>query len=101
MTDSDCQELKFCKGFTDDETLLFDDKDEQAEEIPWVFTDDDEDDESTDIENTDDERTKLDNDDHEMTDAVKTDAGTLVEENANKVYEENVEKIEEKKVDEK
>ncbi|GJW19005.1 hypothetical protein Tco_0026441 [Tanacetum coccineum] len=88
-------------GSTDDETLLFDDKDEQAEEIPWVSTDDDEvNDESIDIENTDDERTKSDNDDYEMTDAVKIDVGTLVEENADKEHEENAEKVEEQKVDE-
>ncbi|GJX71107.1 hypothetical protein Tco_0308278 [Tanacetum coccineum] len=83
-------------GSTDDETLLYDDNDEQAEEILWVSTDDDEeDDESIDIENTNDERTKSDNDDHEM-----TDVGTLVEENADKEHEDNAEKVEEQKVDE-
>ncbi|GKF33345.1 hypothetical protein Tco_0106545, partial [Tanacetum coccineum] len=47
-------------GSTNDETFLFDDKDEKAEDIPWVSTDEDEsnddeeeDDDSIDIEKTD------------------------------------------------
>ncbi|GJT28758.1 hypothetical protein Tco_0909033 [Tanacetum coccineum] len=47
-------------GSTDDETFLFNDKDEKAEDIPWVSTDEDEsdddkeeEDESIDIEKTD------------------------------------------------
>ncbi|GJW00431.1 hypothetical protein Tco_1555682 [Tanacetum coccineum] len=77
---------------SDDETFLFDDKDETIEHIPWVSTDEDEyddedeeDDESIDIEKTDDERTELDNDDHEMLDAVKTDVAKEHEENAEKL----------------
>ncbi|GJZ87714.1 hypothetical protein Tco_0659324 [Tanacetum coccineum] len=83
-------------GSIDDETFLFNDKDELVEEIPLVYTDD----ESVDIENTDDERTESDNDDYEMTDAVKTDANKLVKENSDKEHEENAEKVEEQKVDE-
>ncbi|GKD78235.1 hypothetical protein Tco_1340856, partial [Tanacetum coccineum] len=80
-------------GSTDDETFLFDDKDEPAEEIPRVSIDEDEeDDESIDIENIDDERTESDNDDHEMLDAVKTDIA--------KEHGKNAEKVEEQKVDE-
>nr|GEW31973.1 hypothetical protein [Tanacetum cinerariifolium] len=54
-------------GSTDDETFLFDDKDEKVEDIPWVFTnedesddDEEEDDASVDIEKTDDEKTDTD-----------------------------------------
>ncbi|GJR79444.1 hypothetical protein Tco_0150229 [Tanacetum coccineum] len=58
-------------GSTDDETFLFDDKDEKIEDIPWKSTDDDEseddgeedeydDDKSIDIEKTNDERTNTD-----------------------------------------
>ncbi|GJY55409.1 hypothetical protein Tco_0454524 [Tanacetum coccineum] len=86
-------------GSTDDETFLFDDKEEKPEDIPWVSTDedksdddDDEDDESIDIEMTDDEKTDTD-----VEDQVKGVAEmTIVEE----AEEENVEKVEELKADE-
>nr|GEV39692.1 hypothetical protein [Tanacetum cinerariifolium] len=75
-------------GSTDDEALLFDEKDKQVKEITWVSTDNDkEDDESINIENIDDERTESDNNDHEMIDAVKTDVEKEHEENAKKVKE--------------
>nr|GEV29424.1 hypothetical protein [Tanacetum cinerariifolium] len=86
-------------GSTNDETLLFDDKDEQVEEITWVSTDnDEEDDESINIENINDERTKSYNDDHEMIDAVKTDVEKEHEENAKNVKEQKAN--EEQKTDE-
>ncbi|GJX52294.1 hypothetical protein Tco_0280663 [Tanacetum coccineum] len=73
-------------GSTDDETLFFDDKDEQVKEI----------------------LKESDNDDHEMTDVVKTDASTLVKDNAdkehkdnaNKEHEDNAKRVEEQRVDE-
>ncbi|GJZ10842.1 hypothetical protein Tco_0545601 [Tanacetum coccineum] len=51
------------QGSTDDETFLFDDKDEKVEDILWVSTDedksddDDDENESIDIKTTDDEKT--------------------------------------------
>nr|GEU34479.1 retrovirus-related Pol polyprotein from transposon TNT 1-94 [Tanacetum cinerariifolium] len=57
---------------TDDETFLFDDKEEKPKDIPWVSTDDDEstnddeeDDASIDIGKTDDERTDADVEDQD------------------------------------
>ncbi|GJZ21354.1 MAK10-like protein [Tanacetum coccineum] len=56
-------------GSTDDETFLFDDKDEKIKDIPWKSTDDDDeedesnDDKSIDIEKTDDERMDTDDED--------------------------------------
>ncbi|GJS29172.1 hypothetical protein Tco_0489792 [Tanacetum coccineum] len=81
-------------GSTDDETFLFNDKDEKIKDIMWVSTDEDEsddedeeDDESINIEKTDDERTELDNDDHEMLDAAKSDVAKEHKKNAKKVEE--------------
>ncbi|GKC68065.1 hypothetical protein Tco_1100663 [Tanacetum coccineum] len=83
-------------GSTDDETFLFDDKEENPEDISWVSTDEDEyddkekeDDESIDIETTDDEKTYID-----VEDQVKGVAEMNIAEEAK---EENVEKVEEQK----
>ncbi|GJZ74036.1 hypothetical protein Tco_0638182 [Tanacetum coccineum] len=62
-------------GFIDDETFLFDDKDEKAEDIPWVSTNEDE----------------YDNDDKENDD-IKTDLA--------KEHKKSAKKIDEQKADE-
>ncbi|GJR84117.1 hypothetical protein Tco_0154902, partial [Tanacetum coccineum] len=84
---------------TDNETFLFNDKDEKIEDIPWVSTnddetkdDDEEDDASIDIEKTDDERTNTD-----VEDQVKGIAEMNIVE---KAEEENIEKVVEIKDDE-
>ncbi|GJV54179.1 hypothetical protein Tco_1449920 [Tanacetum coccineum] len=86
-------------GSTDDETFLFDDKDEIIEDIPRVSTDDDEtkdddeeDDASIDIEKTDDERTNID-----VKDQVKGVAEINI---AKEAEEENVEEVDEPNADE-
>ncbi|GJY35423.1 hypothetical protein Tco_0420801 [Tanacetum coccineum] len=79
-------------GFTDDETFLFDDKDEKVEDISWVSTnedesddDDEEDDESVDIKKTNDEKTDTDVEDHVMGVAKMNIVKESEEENAKKV----------------
>ncbi|GJR96562.1 hypothetical protein Tco_0268736 [Tanacetum coccineum] len=86
-------------GSTNDDTLLFDDKDEKIEDIPWVSIDDDEtedddeeDDASIDIEKTDDERTDID-----VEDQVKGVAEMNIAEEAE---EENTKNVEEPKANE-
>ncbi|GJY55544.1 hypothetical protein Tco_0454659 [Tanacetum coccineum] len=86
-------------GSTDDETFLFNDKEEKPEDISWVSTDDDdfeiddeEDDASIDIEKTDDERTDTD-----VEDQLKGVAEINIAEEAE---EENTERVEEQKDDE-
>ncbi|GKF63500.1 hypothetical protein Tco_0186948, partial [Tanacetum coccineum] len=86
-------------GSTDDETFIFDDKEEKPEDIPWVSTDDDEsenddeeDDASIDIEKTDDKRTNTDVEDH-----VK---GVVEMNIAEEAEEQNTERVEEQKDDE-
>ncbi|GJX86334.1 hypothetical protein Tco_0337108 [Tanacetum coccineum] len=83
-------------GSTDDETFLFDDKEENPEDISWVSTNEDEyddkekeDDESIDIEMTDDEKTDID-----VEDQVKGVAEMNIVEEAE---EENAEKVKEQK----
>ncbi|GJY26690.1 hypothetical protein Tco_0401416 [Tanacetum coccineum] len=78
-------------GSTDDETFLFDDKDEKITDIPWKSTDDDDeedesdDDKNIDIEKTDDERTDTD-----VEDQVKGVAEMNI---AEEVEEENTERF--------
>ncbi|GJR79675.1 hypothetical protein Tco_0150460 [Tanacetum coccineum] len=86
-------------GSTDDETFLFEDKEENPEDIPWVSTDDDEsddeeeeDDKSIDIENFDDERMDTD-----IKDQVKGKAEMKI---AEEEEEENTERVKEQKDDE-
>ncbi|GKE12612.1 hypothetical protein Tco_1416163 [Tanacetum coccineum] len=86
-------------GFTDDETFLFEDKEENPEDIPWVSTDDDEsenddeeDDASINIDKTDDDRTDTD---------IEDQVNGVAEINiAKEVEEENSERVEEQKDDE-
>ncbi|GJW61672.1 hypothetical protein Tco_0111007 [Tanacetum coccineum] len=84
------------EGSTDDETFLFDEKEENPKDISWVSTDEDEyddkekeDDESIAIETTDDEKTDID-----VEDQVKGVAEMNIVEEAE---EENAEKVEELK----
>ncbi|GJX33721.1 retrovirus-related pol polyprotein from transposon TNT 1-94 [Tanacetum coccineum] len=86
-------------GSTDNETFLFDDKDEKIEDIPWVSTnddetvdDDEEDDASINIDKTNDDRMDTD-----VEDQVKGVAEMNIAEEAE---EENAEKLKEQKVDE-
>ncbi|GJT06585.1 hypothetical protein Tco_0841047 [Tanacetum coccineum] len=86
-------------GSTDDETFLFDEKEENPRDIPSVSTDEDEsddddeeDDESIDIKMTDDVKTDTD-----VEDLVKGVAKMNITEEAE---EENAKKVEEQKADE-
>nr|GEY38575.1 hypothetical protein [Tanacetum cinerariifolium] len=81
----------------DDETFLFDDKEGNLEDIPWVYTDEDEsndddeeDDESIDIKSTDDEKTDTD-----VEDLVKGVAEMNIAEEAE---EEKAEKLKNKRL---
>ncbi|GKC02713.1 integrase, catalytic region, zinc finger, CCHC-type containing protein [Tanacetum coccineum] len=97
--DSDEEARISPEGSTDDETFLFEDKEENLEDIPWVSTDDDEsenddeeDDMSIDIKKTDNERMDTD-----VEDQVKGVAEMNI---AKEAEEENTKRVEEQKDDE-